>query len=459
MSKTLNKELIGFVEFADEHLPFSFKEWKIKIYFDDFSKFSKYAYKADTNGKIFVDEPNVLETKELNGIDANNNKRVKFILLDSIVYHSTNVPGPSYIELLIDYYSFVDVSEKPGEETTITIWSNELSTFLGVQPHYKTNIIDGGLDGNVSCKSKTLKLISTVEINEYKIEMNPTFRITNSVGNFTFETGLHLKINKSLDIDNIKLYATKMLDCVFFASSRKNINIDEITFRNRTLTGTMVLNIKSYDLERKVSLHPRDELAIPWTIIYPVFASLFKNILKDSIFISHLPEKRIDRYYVDDSSIAKDSSAFEAEFRYLFGSDALESDEETKSIEDEIEKEITDKINRNSGKRKKIYKNLKKHIHDQSLSNKIEYCLEKYKAPLSSFWQKHLSSYSTTDVAETCGGIRNAVNHGRKKDDENMPVADAFFALRALIYVMQLTRLGLDEELIKHAIEHLYRIF
>ena len=456
----MKDELIGFIEFQNEHYPFSYNDWKLKIYLEDDKKFFDYVYEKDANGKIYLPEtPKKLNESELNAIDSNNNRFVKFKLLDSCLRGSYNTPGPSYLVLNVEYYSFINASRTPGDETVITLWSNELGGFLGVKPHYLTDIIEGKLDGRVFCESETLKMMSESEFDGKHLTISPTFRITNSINNFTFEAGLNLKVNKSLSINDIYTYVLKLLEAVYFDSSRKNVDINEITFRNWTDEGTMIIR-RDYEAEFKKAEHPRDELMIPWRVIHPGFANLLVLLLKDEIFISHLQEKKIERYFVNDTTIARDCSAFEAEFRYTFGTDTFESDEKTKEIENEVEAELSERIENSTGKKKKIYKGFKKHVHQQSLTDKIYHCLEMYKKPLESLLKSYVSEYELIDIAETCGGIRNVVDHGKKKRTENpVPEPEAFFTLRALIYTMQLKRIGLDDDSTKTAIEYLYKIY
>jgi len=459
MNKKYIDNFIGFVKLHDTNRPFTYKDWILTIYFDNSSDYLEYALKKEKDGVYaLIDELNILDTLELDAIESNNNQKVKFKLIDGKIYPEMKAPGPSSIKLQVKYFTFLGINPKPSDETKITLYSKELENFLALKPIYKTEIKDGKLEGEVFCHSDTLEMESKGTVGDINLLIKPTFSISNYVTNFDFFSGLLIKIDKNSDIDTVYNLTLKAIEALTFVFGRTNIVIDNIKFNNWVFTGSLFIN-RQVDKETKEVLHPRDDLSINWRIICPYFVNLFVLIHSEKINLKNLQDSRILRYWVNDTSIAKDSSAFEAEFRFVFGSDDIPYHPETKALEDEVVGELEPLIAASSGKKKKIYKGFKSHVHMCSLNDKIEYCLHQYSDALKNVLKQYAGGHSFEEIAETCSGVRNIVDHGKKRGITPMREAEAFVILRSLIYAMQLRRIGMKDEEIDKSLCYLFKIY
>lgn len=454
------KELIGFIRLNQKDHPFTFKDWVVTIFFDDMTEFNEIAMTKCADGVYTMpSEPKLLDSLELDAIDSNNNRIVKFQLADGKVYSHFKSPGPPSIQLVVKYYFFSNINPKPSDKTIINVWSNGFADFLSLKPIYDVNIVDNRLEGRVFCNSDTLNMTSKGVIDGLNYEIKPTFRIENHIHSFYFYPGISISINKSLDYKEIYSLSESLIrKAVAFVFGRNNITFDCVSFSNWTTLGEMVINYVTNEKD-EIPKHHRDDLSIPWRIIYPHFVNLLSLIKNDNFDLKNMQDKRVYRFYVSDVSIAKDAAAFEAEFRFTFKSDYSPYSEDRKQLEDEIIEELDEKIKKYTGDKKRIYKSFKKNVHQQSLYDKILYCLNEYSNCLQNMMNKFSDGHSFEDIASTCGGTRNSVVHNKKKEEAPMREPEAFIILRGLIYSMQLKRIGMNNEEIKNSLAHLFKIY
>ena len=454
------KELIGFIRLNQKDHPFTFKDWVVTIFFDDMTEFNEITMVKCADGVYTMpSEPKLLNLLELDAIDSNNNRIVKFQLADGKIYSHFKSPGPPSIQLVVKYYFFSNINLKPSDKTIINVWSNGFADFLSLKPIYDVSIVDNQLEGRVFCNSGTLNMTSKGIIDGLDYEIKPTFRIENHVHSFSFYPGIRISIDRSLDYKDIHSLTELLIDkAIAFVFGRNNITFDYVSFSNWTTSGEMFINygVKEKDENPK---HPRDDLSIPWRIIYPYFVNLLSLIKKDNFGLNNMQDKRVYRFYVSDISIAKDAAAFEEEFRFTFKSDYSPYSEDRKQLEDEIIEELDEIIEKYTGAKKRIYKSFKKNVHQQSLYDKILYCLNEYSDCLQGMMDKFSDSHSFEDIASTCSGIRNSVVHSKKKEETPMREPEAFIILRGLIYSMQLKRIGMNDEEVKTSLACLFKIY
>jgi hypothetical protein len=184
---------------------------------------------------------------------------------------------------------------------------------------------------------------------------------------------------------------------------------------------------------------------LPWIQLYKVAGPLFASIKNEEIHLLHLPEEKIKRLWVNNVSISKDSAAFEAEFDKIYP-EGVPHSEERKQIEKEVIEELTPLAEASKSKKKKIYKGFIKHVHAESLSDKMEFALNEYKECISKLKIRFANELTFEEIAEACSETRNDVNHGNKIEEMNRNALIGFALIRGLIYAMQLRRLGLKDD-------------
>lgn len=168
-----------------------------------------------------------------------------------------------------------------------------------------------------------------------------------------------------------------------------------------------------------------------------------------------MPEERILRLYVGTVSISKDSAAFESEFDSVF-TEGVPHGEKSREIEDEIIQKITMLKEQSTGKKKKIYGRLIKHVHAESLCDKMMYALKQYSGCVDKIKQRFAPKLTNEYIAEVCSGIRNDVDHGNKISEISQDSVSGFIVIRALVYAIQLRKVGMDDESINICTNNLF---
>ena len=228
--------------------------------------------------------------------------------------------------------------------------------------------------------------------------------------------------------------------------------MQEILISTKELTGKAYINYEN-DTE---TLDPMRGMFIPWKMIYYGVAKLYSLILTDNIYLLHLMETQKDRFYVSYESIAKDSSAFDSEFRKLWPDGLIHSNKSidaNNSVKDELQSIL---YNTSSSAKKKIVKRLIKVLDTDSLESKISFALNQYKQEINDVLN-YPAKITIPEVALFCSAVRNDVDHGNR-ETYNLVEKEAysFNVLRALIYCIQLSRIGIKKEDIKVIINKLF---
>lgn len=154
-------------------------------------------------------------------------------------------------------------------------------------------------------------------------------------------------------------------------------------------------------------------------------------------------------------SISKDAAAFESEFDNLYPN-GIPYSEERKNIEDEIVSEITPLMEKSVSRKKKIYKGFIKHVHMESLRDKMEYALVEYSGCIKTIKNRFAKDMSYKEIAEVCSNARNDIDHGNKLNGLDQKVVQGYIIIRGLIYAIQLSRFGMKQDEINSSINNLF---
>lgn len=195
--------------------------------------------------------------------------------------------------------------------------------------------------------------------------------------------------------------------------------------------------------------------ALPWRFIYKASGNIISSIYRDEIHLLNLPEEKISRLWVGLESISKDATAFESEFDNLYPN-GIPYSEERKNIEDEIVSEITLLMEKSVSRKKKIYKGFIKHVHMESLRDKMEYALVEYSGCIKTIKNRFAKDMSYKEIAEVCSNARNDIDHGNKLNGLDQKVVQEYIIIRGLIYAIQLSRFGMKQDEINSSINDLF---
>ena len=331
--------------------------------------------------------------------------------------------------------------------------------YYSKQMHYFTNLMPNFQYDNQTfffkCDFPSTNLIARAEIDDYDFEMVPTYICNWNGPKIDFTPGIKIEFNKALDERRIEKFYETFLYFIRYSFMRMDMFPDKFEFSNGSFCGEIISNGKvSEEVEDLTSVY-RDSFS--WELLHTHAGELFKLIYCNAIHILNTQEKKALRLYVSLESISKDSAAFEAEFdsTYLKG---IPCSDGRKQIEEEIRNEITPLMENSSGKKRKIYKGFIRHLHIESLADKIEYAFKEYMKSIQLVKSRLKINYTPEALGEYCSKIRNDVDHGNRIEAISDEVVNSFILLRCLIYAMQLKKAGYSDEEIDGLINLLYQI-
>ena len=187
---------------------------------------------------------------------------------------------------------------------------------------------------------------------------------------------------------------------------------------------------------------------------------ILSEIANDMLYIRHIPETDESGRQIDAAKFIMITAAFEWEFRQLFP-EGIKKSEKTVEIEDQAEKAIQELIDLSSGKLKKKYRFLKKLIRSDSLQDEVIYTGNQLGKVIDVFgkrlYELNNGTLNYTEMGQRLADQRNHYAHGDlDKDFIGESLSDVVF-MRYVVYAIQLSRFGIDEKSIQHAINELFR--
>ncbi len=412
-------------------------------------------------------EKHPLPFEKIDGFLLDDARRISFYFdkFDYGYLNKFNSNGSTFV-LKINVFNFIIYTNNHyvSKVSSITLYSKCFQKYLNLVPNLRVNPIENGeTNGEVNFKFESTNLKSSFVLNDKNFILTPTYKLHWSGPEFDFTPGLSLEFDFLCDEKELLMLSATLIKFIQYSYMRTNVFPDEIVFSlNSGFAGNVYLfNPNNYEEEKEKYDIFRDSL--PWNELYKIAGSLFCEFYNDNIYYSHIPNQKIKRIIIDSESISKDAAAFENEFDKVF-KNGIPYTDERKKMEEEIINELTPLMNSASTKKKrKKYKGFIKHVHMDSLCDKIEYALEIYEKCINKIKNKMETicnlKLSYEDIAEVCSGLRNGIDHGDKIQDNNTDkVFPSFVILKGLIYAIQLKRLGMEEDAIDDSINNLYLI-
>lgn len=244
-----------------------------------------------------------------------------------------------------------------------------------------------------------------------------------------------------------------------FLCNRRNIRFKDIQLSNMQDKVGQFIEIEE---DTEVEMKPlKDGRYIQQKYIAGYEGKILNDIAENNLYLGHLGKSFSDSRIIDAANFVLRTAAFEWEFSRLFSEDKWKS-EQRKKLEDEVSKELECLIETSVGKKKKIYKELKKSVISYlSLSQKINQIFEEYGANLldlfgRSMYKLNNISYNHSKIGERIGKQRNNFAHGNlDKEFINESLLDVVF-LEQIVLAMQLQYFGIHEIEIKKIINDVF---
>lgn len=450
----------GITIFFDEETYYDFDGEFINLYVDTNKFFDLTTVQIPNGGRVDHFKP--LDFNNLDcGINGTNN-RVTFLFENKVIKQSFfSNSSKQVISLKVLNCIEYSCNLQNNNDLTIIYYSKNLMKCLGLLPFYqcdftpsKSNII-----ANVVLNSSSCGKVSYTKIENYNVEMHPTFKSSWLDCYFDFMPGIELKIKNvsSFDINEISKFCHTFITFVKYMFMRDSIMPETMEVIYSDIKGIFE-STKYANKEIEDEKH-NDNFSsfMYWNDLYNVAGNIFKAIYENNIFLDNLPKKRIERIVTSSNSITYDCAAFEFEFRKYYSSERKQ-DTNTLIIEDNVRNKLQALLNSTTGKEKSYYRNFLKHLSQETLQGNIKYMFEKFSELFTEIQNKLKLHASFQLISEECAGMRNTIDHGKKDRQITRDIAGYYVLLRALIYVMQLKRLGLDDENLRKCIFSLFGI-
>lgn len=466
----MNNIYIGTTTINEKEITFKYENNVLSLYLDILEGINLVAYDHGNGIRSVTAEKKELPFSKIEGFLFESAKKICFYF-DKLAYgyqEKSSTSGSIFI-LQINVMRFITYTNNNHlfniQKSSITFYSNEFQKFLNMIPNLRISPIENGeANGEINFKFESINLESAFVLNGKNYCIKPTYRLNWQGPKFDFTPGLTLEFEGFCNEDELLKLSEILLKFVQYSFMRTNVFPSEIAFA--LMIGTsgnihLYHNRSDDELPEKFDYIHRDTLS--WEELYKIAGELFCEIYNNNIHLLHLPQKKINRIIVDSSSISKDAAAFENIFDCVFP-DGIPYGEERKAMEDEVVKELTPLLEKaNNKKKKKIYKGFIKHVHLESLCDKVEFALTEYEKCILKVKRKMEVicdiNLSNEEIAEICSGLRNDIDHGNKIDDKvNDKVFPSFIILKVLIYAMQLRKLGMTDEAINESVNALYLI-
>lgn len=243
---------------------------------------------------------------------------------------------------------------------------------------------------------------------------------------------------------------------------RKNINLSEIEVSSPYRDGKHEKFATLYIVNENVDNEPEvleKRRYIKQEYISGAEGQILNDIAEDRIYLRHLPETYRAGISINAARFVMITAAFEWTFKKNYPNGVIKKPATIKA-EETAAKILNELVDTSKGKLKEIYKFLRKLISSNSLQAEIEQMGKDY-AEIVDIFGKRLYSMNNETLKYNEMGLRlsqqrNNYAHGNlDKDFIGLALLDLVY-LEYIIYAMQLKEYGVEDILIKRAINDLF---
>ncbi len=325
-------------------------------------------------------------------------------------------------------------------------------------------------DGIVSIKTKdfseTTSQKQTFFVDDKRVTVN--FGISRKSSGKIGETPLELHSEMFFEFDRTNDYTFilrlwRIAKCfIQYLCYRKNINLSMVElsapYKNGMHEKFATLYIVSEDIDNEPETLEKGRY-IKQKYINGVEGKILSDISEDKIYSRHIPESYKSGCTIDAARFVMITAAFEWTFNKNYP-EGVKKKESTREAEDSIITKITELVETSTGKRKEIYKFLRKQVRSDMLQSKIEQVGKDF-GDIIDVFGKHLYSINDEVLKYNEMGLRishqrNNFAHGNlDKDFIGLSLLDLIY-LEYIIYAMQLKEYGVENIFIKRAINDLF---
>lgn len=458
------ERFVGFVEIDNEKIPFEFDkiDFKLNLYLpveenrfkEIFSGFSIY----ESNLK----EHKWIEKIQIEGTTSEGHK----------VYFST-IDNPSnyngYRTYEIEWFYLTDQETVAIDE--LRFMGREIDFFYSPARNFQ-NSIKYEQENTRKIESMSVETIKTEDMcggkynsGDIEVEVACASYATlhyYSDKPFESESALKMKFSRAINLAEIVDSAFDGLSFIKYVSYRSNTAVKEIRSYITNDEG-LKMNCGFLCLKPRADeeTHKKaNERIISAENLGEHIADIFNAIHKNEFAFGHLCEsiKGTNSYPI--SRFIMILSAFEREFRNVYGQDARRSDD-YKTIKGEVADSIRSLANNYSGRKRKYVNDFAKGIEnlDSSYGDNLRYAFANCQEIMEPFIsRRYEGTYSDiiNDISDSINGLRNGVAHSRLDlEIEPRHITDIQF-VEEMLYVIRLKKVGVEKIEIQKSINKLF---
>ena len=386
---------------------------------------------------------------------------------DAIIFHNHNLDSIGATSTF-KIFGIIEFKTKEQGIKALNIYSKELEYIYDSSRIFDSFKYDE--KGNMNLYIKPFEQVNSTKkqlnlkgkIIDYNFDIKRKISPRDINNYFITNTILKFKWNELVDdyefVYDIVMTAYKFISYLYY---RQNINFENIDLLNRDENGKYFTIAKMTIYTHNIDRVDEDYLKkhyIDYNFISTIDNKILQAIIDENIFIRHIPENEEKRNQITPQSFVIVSSAFEWEFKQLFPNGVEHSENKINQITEIKDDLLT--LSRNYEKKKvdviqKIIENLEK----DNLESKLIYANKKLKV-VSEIFLKYLCKLNSVSnknkIFTNLQKLRNDFAHGNMDIDIDSDGFLGIIYLERLVYIMQLKRLGLDDENIKKAVNKLF---
>ncbi|MDG6893393.1 hypothetical protein [Clostridium perfringens] len=278
------------------------------------------------------------------------------------------------------------------------------------------------------------------------------------------ESILRLDFKESINIENFINSYRWIYNLLTFLNFRSNIDLGDICLEKYDENGKIVKIADVHIVNKKKSESVDVDNTIGYYFINNKINELLKILNEKNLNLLFIPNSRVESLIrnIDAKKYMLCCTSFESVFNLRFPNAKMEEQEKAKEVKQELMQQIEILREKYKGKDKKKRKELKKYadiieLLDFGLSEKIQYCIDKYQEDLSEYTNNVYIKFEITEeekkgLVENFVKKRNVLTHSSLDEFDKIHIA-AYLIVRAYIYVMILDNAGVEMNLIRQAID------
>ena len=335
---------------------------------------------------------------------------------------------------------------------------------------YKFQAKDFSSNGTASVSTEDFNSTTTDKtsfvVGEKKIDVNfstlHTISYKDNHAPITVDSVLVFSFDPTDDYEFIYRLWKIARDFIRFLCYRKNVFIPIVTLSKLCNDGRYqecaMLHTGSQDEEPDLATLQKGKY-IKQKYISGKEGAILSDIASHKIYLRHIPESYESGRHIDAARFVMITAAFEWEFKRAYPT-GIKKSSKTLEAENQVNNEISDCIKNSSGKKKEVYKHLKKQIGVNSLASEIIQVGKDYSSVIDIFGKyKYGINHQELDYSKMGARLsqqRNSFAHGKLEQDFiGNSLLDLIF-LENVIYAMQLKYYNIPDLAVQKAINDLF---